>query len=333
LPPVHWKWQMMGGTIALSQMINKASKSYDLIMVTDMVNLPTFRSLLSEENRRVPAYIYFHENQITYPWSPTDRDVKLNRDHHYGFINYTSTLVADKVFFNSNYHKQSFLQSLPAFISQFPSSGLAKTIDAIIRKSIVLPIGLDLPKVSEKKGNQPIFIWNHRWEYDKNPKGYFNHLFQLKEQGVAFKLIVLGKAYESIPSIFEVAKDRLSGEIIHFGYAEDRAMYLKLLDMANILLVTGFQDFFGISVVEAIAAGCYPILPMRLAYPEHIPDDLKSDHIYNNEEELWQILQRVLDEKLYLQNSGTQEFIQRYEWKSLIRQYDNMVNAIEPNAS
>jgi len=294
LPPAHWKWQMMGGTIALSQMINKAKKSYDLIIVTDMVNLPTFRSLLSAAHREVPIYIYFHENQITYPWSPTDQDVKLERDHHYGFINYTSALAADQVFFNSTYHKDSFIEALPAFIRQFP---------------------------------------NHRWEYDKNPEGFFNALFQLKERGHLFDLIVVGKKYAHSPVIFQVAKERLAEEIIHFGYAEDRTRYLELISKANILLVTGYQDFFGISVVEAIAAGCYPLLPQRLAYPEHIPQDKIEDHVYNHEGELLEKLEHIITKSLFLQTKATQEFVQKYDWKNLIKKYDEMVSTMKPDAS
>ena len=34
------------------------------------------------------------------------------------------------------------------------------------------------------------------------------------------------------------------------------------------IVSTADHEFFGISVVEAIAAGAYPLLPRRLAYPE-----------------------------------------------------------------
>ena len=44
--------------------------------------------------------------------------------------------------------------------------------------------------------------------------------------------------------------------------------YLKILSEADIIVSTAIHEFFGISVVEAIAAGAYPLLPKRLAYPE-----------------------------------------------------------------
>lgn len=326
LPSVHWKWQIMGGTIALSQMINKSTKTYDLIVVTDMVHLPTFKSLLSTSHQHTALHIYFHENQITYPWSPTDQDVKLERDHHYGFINYISALAADQVYFNSDYHKDSFCQALPLFLGQFPSAGLSNTIETIIRKSHVLPIGLDLPEIDRVQHHTPTFLWNHRWEYDKNPTDFFEFLFQLKESGLRFELIVLGKAYAKSPDIFTIAKDRLSDEIIHFGYVQDRATYQELLGRANISLVTGYQDFFGISVVEAISAGCYPLLPDRLAYPEHIPDEIIDDHIYTGEADLRDKITKVIKEKLYVSTTQTRDFVKKYDWRSLIHRYDHLID-------
>ena len=71
-----------------------------------MLNLPVFQSLIKQS---CPIVIYFHENQFTYPWSPNDKDVELQRDKHYGFINYSSALSADHVYFNSQFHLNSFL--------------------------------------------------------------------------------------------------------------------------------------------------------------------------------------------------------------------------------
>ena len=41
--------------------------------------------------------------------------------------------------------------------------------------------------------NKKTFIWNHRWEEDKNPKEFFQILEKVKASGEDFILIVCGK--------------------------------------------------------------------------------------------------------------------------------------------
>ena len=116
LKGIYWKWRMHGGALTLSKMFNKYGEP-DLILVTDMLNLPVFTSFADIKN--IPIVTFFHENQITYPWSTQDRDKEKNRDHHYGFINYTTALKSDLVMFNSQFHKNSFTKELKKFLKTF----------------------------------------------------------------------------------------------------------------------------------------------------------------------------------------------------------------------
>ena len=126
-----WKWRMHGGAITLAKMFNAMDWLPDLIFATDMLDLNTFLSLTRNKSSGIPTAIYFHENQLSYPWSPYDRDIKNKRDRHYGFINYSSALAADKVFFNSEFHMKSFLDALFPFLKQFPDYQELETIDII----------------------------------------------------------------------------------------------------------------------------------------------------------------------------------------------------------
>ena len=86
LPDRFWKWRMHGGAITLARQFNEADFEADLLLVTDMLDLNVLLSLTRKVSAHTPVVFYFHENQINYPWSNIDRDVKYERDHHYGFI-------------------------------------------------------------------------------------------------------------------------------------------------------------------------------------------------------------------------------------------------------
>lgn len=331
LPGRHWKWRMHGAAVHFAQMIQNNNINPDIILSTDMLDMSTLRGLMGHALPGTRYYTYFHENQISYPWSPTDRDVELKRDFHYAFINYTTALASDKLFFNSNYHLSSFLAGLKDLLNRLPDNVDLSTIDAIESKSKVLYLGLDLVEIEvntrqEYKTNDktPVLLWNHRWEYDKNPELFFNTLFHLSDEGADFKLIVTGQSYRNYPPIFDEAKIRLADHLIHFGYTSSREEYLDLLRKSDILPVTNIQDFFGGSIIEAIHAGALPLLPDRLAYPEHIPKHLQSEFIYDADKGIQAPLVKLISELSFHKNHlrDIQKHISQYDWNTMIQLYD-----------
>ena len=108
----YWKWRMHGGAVTLARKLMEDDTNYDLILCSDMLDLTTFQSLTRSRTHDTPFAVYFHENQLMYPWSEADRDIQYQRDHHYGFINFSSALAADQCFFNSDFHMNGFLEEL-----------------------------------------------------------------------------------------------------------------------------------------------------------------------------------------------------------------------------
>jgi glycosyltransferase involved in cell wall biosynthesis len=329
LPGHFWKWRMHGGAISLARNFMESSSRPDLILATDMLDLTTFLSLTRARTADIPTALYFHENQLTYPWSEIDRDIQKNRDHHYGFINFASALAADVVFFNSRYHLESFLSELPRFLKQFPDHREMQAVQEIRAKSEVLPLGLDLRRFDEhkrteatKRRDRPLLLWNHRWEYDKNPDEFFQALFQLADNGLDFELAVMGECFSQTPEVFTAAKERLGERVVQFGFAESFAGYSSWLWRADILPVTSHQDFFGASVVEALYCECFPILPNRLAYPELIPEGLHSRHFYENFEGLVRKLERAIVEWESPGTEKTREAAGVFAWQRLVGTYD-----------
>lgn len=325
----YWKWRMHGGAVTLAKKFLDSGIQPELILASDMLDLNVFLSLTRKITHSIPAALYFHENQLTYPWSPADADVKYERDNHYSFINYTSALCADMVFFNSQYHYDSFFAELPVFLKAFPDNNEPGSVETIKNKSAVLPLGMDLKKIQslkprEIKEGRAVILWNHRWEYDKNPEQFFNALFEIKERGVEFKLVVLGESYGKHPTIFDEAKERLKENILHFGYVDSGQEYVQWLSRCDILPVTSVQDFFGASVVEAMACDVFPLLPKRLAYPEHVPQQWHYTFFYDDDHrEFVNRLQRLIFDVKILRGENIRQFVGKYDWEKMIPLYDD----------
>lgn len=67
--------------------------------------------------------------------------------------------------------------------------------------------------------------------------------------------------------------------------------YYKNLSMSKILLISGKEDTFNYSIMEAIMNGCIPLAPNRCSYPELLP----IEYIYMNENELIEMIKYYSD--------------------------------------
>ena len=339
LPDRFWKWRMHGGSVTLAGKFNDQGRIPDLILATDMLDLSVFLSLTREKTSGIPAVLYCHENQLTYPMPNNPGGNRVpglvsQADQHYPFINLTSMLAADRIIFNSGYHQQEFLESLPGYLKQFPEFRLPGTPEEINRKSTVIYPGVEMPQskpgTESRENTPPLILWNQRWEYDKNPGDFFSALVNLKNEGFSFKLAVCGEQFSSQPA--EMAGDLalLNSELIHCGYA-DRKIYRALLQKADIVVSTAIHEFFGISILEAVLNQAFPVLPARLSYPELIPRQFHSDCLYNDTRGMMDILIKAAAD-----SSRTAEIAQNlcrtlgnsFSWEFLIKQYDQLFDEV-----
>lgn len=329
-----WKWRMHGGAVTLARRFLSSPRP-DVILCTDMLDLTTFLALTRNQTSDVPVVLYFHENQISYPWSHDDRDRKLNRDRHYGFINYTSAMAANQIWFNSDYHRSRFLSDLEAFLKHYPDHRELKSVDSLAAKSQVVYPGLDLQFFDRLKNKNttrtgpPVILWNHRWEYDKNPDEFFSVLCQVQSLGFDFRLVILGENFSSQPSSFHKAIELLSDKILYKGFVQDRNEYACWLYQSDILPVTSIQEFFGISVVEAIYCGCYPLLPRRLTYSELLAHHADDRYFYDDQHDLSRRLCDLLNHPDQL-DSGNEfaDIVFRFDWQNIISHYDKNIDGL-----
>ena len=266
---------MRHSSVTLADQANELVRNgahWDLVLATDMLNLAEFKGLIDPDVARLPAVAYFHENQLTYP---TQADEK--RDYHFAMSNLVSCLAADQVWFNSDFHRNSFISAVDEWMARMPDNCLPSAAEMIKKRSQVWPQGFEaMPGRSDRKPGAMRILWSARWEYDKNPDCLFAALRQLKDDGVVFRLDVIGQQFANCPAVFEQAKNEFAAEIDHWGFQPTRDEYVACLQKADVVVSTADHEFFGVAVVEAIAAGARPLLPNRLAYPEilGVGDDL-----------------------------------------------------------
>ena len=326
-----WKWRMHGGAVTMAREFNNLTWRPDLILATDMLDLSTFLALTKSKSYGIPTAIYFHENQLSYPWSPKDRDVQNNRDTHYGFINFASALAADQVFFNSEFHMASFLDALPRFLRKFPDYRELDSVNVIRGKSHILHLGMDLRQFDNHRkghGDEPLILWNHRWEYDKNPTEFFNVLGKVREYGHNFKLAVMGENFNQYPDIFIEAHKSFKDQIVQWGYTESFTEYAQWLWKADILPVTSNQEFFGASVMEAMYCDTWPILPNRLTYPELLPPEHHRDHLYSNEQDLFNKINWAIENYEQIKSRHFHSIAKPFDWEYMAPMYDSALEQI-----
>ena len=108
----------------------------------------------------------------------------------------------------------------------------------------------------------------------------------VQRAAVAFEVALLGENAQYVPQEFIAARKWLGERVVQYGYLPSRADYLEVLGRGSVVVSTAIQENFGISVVEAAAAGCHPLLPRRLAYPEVIPPAYHDACLYDDDEVL-----------------------------------------------
>lgn len=333
LPGRYWKWRMHGAAITLAKRFVENNKKYNLIIASDMLNLPLFISLCRNKINSTRIATYFHENQILYSNSPLESEKELNRDLHYAFINYTSSLVSDINLFNSHYHRNVYLEEMDKYLNKKPEYKNKYTVEIIADKSSVLHIGCDLEKfspINDCLNNLPIILWNHRWEHDKNPELFFNTLIKLKKNEIKFHLVVLGQKFSRVPEIFNKIEKELKSEILHIGYCDSFNDYKKWMHKADILPITSYQDFFGISIVEAVYCNTIPLLPNRLSYPEILEKENNPDIFYNDDNDFYIKLKQLIIDYKNLRNSTSKyrEVVNRFDWNIMKNKYDELFKNI-----
>ena len=261
LPGRHFAWRIRGNP--LSWLDALPDDAPNLIVATSMVDLSTLKGLHPHLGK-IPTIYYFHENQFAYPQGKAQlRSLEPKMVQLYG------ALAAGRVLFNSEYNRSSFLEGVTRLIGRMPDHVPPGVIDRLAEKSAVLPVPMK-PITPAAERDAGLIVWNHRWEHDKAPELFAEAMIALAGQGADFRLALLGWRHEKTPAALARLRDALPDRIVADGRLPADE-YRALLARAGIVVSTSKHEFQGISVLEAASAGCIPLVPDALVYPEIYP--------------------------------------------------------------
>ena len=220
-----------------------------------------------------------------------------------GWAQLMSVLSADCVIFNSSWNLDSFAARVPALLKVIPGAeqrpDASAVIKAIYARAIIVGVPLPRPPPQTATATAPTttrlrVAWPHRWEYDKAPQTFFDAILA---PGVDCEVLLLGQAFagggggggfnrgdtsSSTPGAdcadFAGARAALeaAGRVVCWGGVTSRSEYLALLASADVVCSTAIHEFFGVSTVEGILSGAYPLVPDGLSYAELIMPDARE---------------------------------------------------------
>ena len=336
LPAFKWKWRMRHSACTFAEQVRErlaAGEHWDVIFCSDMLDLAAFYGLAPAKLRATPTVAYFHENQLTYPVRH-----ESERDYHFGYTNMTTALAASRVWFNSAFNRDSFLDALPAFLRRMPDYQPDEAAKRIRAKSAIWPQGVrEMPQREPRTPGPLRILWAARWEHDKNPELLFDALRRLEAKGGEFRISVIGEQFRDAPDVFAEAREHFRDRIDRWGYQQTREDYDAALMEADVIVSTADHEFFGISVVEAIVAGALPLVPRRLAYPEILGGLTPADEALcfydcsanDLADRLATLAQRAAAGDLWQGDSlRVQRVVERFTWPQLAPRLDDALERV-----
>ena len=338
LPPWKWKWRMRHSAITLASQTSEKIReggNWDIIFCSDMLNLAEYLGLVPQSIQKLPSIVYFHENQLTYPVAHPQEF-----DFHYVLTNLITALAATEVWFNSLYHQNIFLGELRGFLKRMPDFQPLEEIEDVRNKSFVRHPGIhQLPKRKKRIPGPMRIVWAARWEHDKNPELFFKSLQILKARKVEFGISVMGEQFRQSPDVFDSARKEFADHIDRWGYQQERSDYEAALSEADIFVSTADHEFFGFSVIEAAAAGAFPLVPEKLAYPETLGLDSGNEDFFFKggadqlAERLIQLSEKIINNNLWDDDPDRAiRIVEKFFWKTKARLLDlELIRILERN--
>ena len=321
----NWRWRLRGGSVTLAEDAAAWVADHgppDVVLASSPLDVAAFAGLARTWLGRTPIVAYLHENQVVYPRADA-------ADVDAAWRTWTSLVAADHVVVNSRHHLDQLSTGLAELLPQAPDHHHGHLLDEVLARIEVVPVGVDLPEPSAQAGGStPRVIWNHRWDADKNPDVFVRAVERIRVDGHPIEVVLGGADHWAAGQRRRDAAERLGDAVVAAGPFDDTEYRTHLAD-ADIVVSVADHDFFGVSVIEGIAAGCVPVLPRRLAYPELIPPPF-HDAVFYDDGEFRRRLEAVVADLPAARRAvqGLAGSMAAYGWDQVAPQLDRVLGQV-----
>jgi hypothetical protein len=235
----------------------------DLLFTSEAMNLASLFRLMPALAGN-PSVVYFHENQLP--------DLSSFRDDPLDLVNLNTATAATELWFNSSYHKRSFLIRAAALVDRHPELSNRSPMPNISSKSRHMPPPVDLSLVheieSEKIRRDPRKIFVETRGADVQ---LLNDAFAaLRERALEFAAVTVGPVDQLDPGVPRTTVSE-----------NDEPAQIRAMFGCGVVTSTKTEAASDYQVVRALAAGCRPVLPDGGSYPEILPQPLHKPCLYD----------------------------------------------------
>jgi hypothetical protein len=278
LPPRRVERRLAASARWFAELLPRVDlRAINLLFTSEMLNLPELKRLVPKLSHQ-PSVVYFHDNQ-----TPTIEQVSTGP---LDMINLNNAMAATEVWFNSQYHQDSFFSKTNAMLDRVPEIAGRSPVSELLGKSMVMPPPIDLGRMFDAGQSGGGVIRDARTLF-ADLRGIDARLLaevmrRLATRGEPFHLITVGPQ-KGLPSSLPRTVISERDEDGQYRALSEAAVYIGL----------NYNAMSDELLIPALAAGCWPVVPDAGIYSELLPPSLHLTCLHDGSVE--SIVGRVLD--------------------------------------